>query len=203
MGNVLSAHRGRQPVNKAKSVVTTQVVRASASACRWSAAQADMRTCVWVDRCTLCQYPSTFVSVLATKRSETFFLLQSWQLVAQILKSARPTAARQQHRAHSPVHQMIVHTTCGSAARVRATHAAHAECLHSDRPTTGRNIANKGPKPLFACQYPNTFVSVLAIKRSETCFCSIVGSWSLKNSNQPAPILQGNCAVRNHLKTIQ
>ena len=73
VGNVLSAHRGRQPVNKAKEVVTTQVVRASASACRWSAAQADMRTCVWVDRCTLCQYPSTFVSVLATKRSETFF----------------------------------------------------------------------------------------------------------------------------------
>ena len=56
-----------------KSVVTTQVVRASASACRRSAAQADMRTCVWVDRCTLCQYPSTFVSVLATKRSETYF----------------------------------------------------------------------------------------------------------------------------------
>ena len=73
VGNVLSAHRGRQPVNTAKEVVTTQVVRASASACRWSAAQADMRMCVWVDRCTLCQYPSTFVSVLATKRSETFF----------------------------------------------------------------------------------------------------------------------------------
>jgi hypothetical protein len=105
-GNVLSAHRGRQLVNKAKEIVIAQVVRASASACRWSAAQADMRTHTLVDRCTLCQYPSTFVSVLATKRSETFF-------------------------------------------------------------------------------------------------CSKVGSWSLKNSNQPAPILQGNCAVRNHLKTIQ
>ncbi len=50
--------------------------------CRWSAAQADMRTCVWVDRCTLCVHPSTFVSVLATKRSETFICSEvgSWWL---------------------------------------------------------------------------------------------------------------------------
>ena len=93
-------------------------------------------------------------------------MLQSWQLVAQKLKSARPHSARQLRGAQSLEDNSIVHTIWGSRAHVLAWLTAHVRFMPSHRPTVGRNVAEKGLKPFSFCfcvkpQLRHYFPSVL------------------------------------------